>query len=181
MLETQNETAECPMCGSHAVRTNMATEAFPYGEGATEVQLFATVPRNVCDSCDFEFTDGRAERLRHEAVCRHLGLMLPEDVEALRKRAGYSRADFSKLTKIGEASLSRWERGAGLQNGALDQLLYLLTYRDNIARLLARPARATHEILPGDPPGKLYKFPHLPNKEEKEREAAAFQLRRTGT
>ena len=49
-----------------------------------------------------------------------------------------SRAVFSRLTRIGEASLGRWENGLLIQNLAYDHLLYLLTFPENLERLKFR-------------------------------------------
>ena len=86
----------------------------------------------------FQFTAYVAEQLRHEAVCHHLGLMTPNEVKNLRQKYTYSQSEFSRVTRIGEASLSRWETGQLTQNAAYDQLLYLLTFSDNLERLRER-------------------------------------------
>jgi hypothetical protein len=49
-----------------------------------------------------------------------------------------SRAAFAQLTKLGEATIARWERGGLIQNAAHDQFLYLLTFEENIKRLTDR-------------------------------------------
>jgi DNA-binding transcriptional regulator YiaG len=81
--------------------------------------------------------DEEGEAIRHNAVCRHLALQTPAEVLQLRESIG-TQAEFSQLTDIGEASLSRWETGASMQSRAYDNFLYLLTFRDNIERLRAR-------------------------------------------
>jgi DNA-binding transcriptional regulator YiaG len=129
---------ECPSCERRGVRTSIEEQRFPYGAGPDEVVLTARVPVMTCESCGFVFTDDLAEDARHEAVCVHLGVMTPREVLAVRERYGMSRAEFARITKIGEASLARWENGALIQNGAHDQYLFLLTHRDNLQRLLNR-------------------------------------------
>jgi DNA-binding transcriptional regulator YiaG len=89
----------------------------------------------TCNQCGFQFTDEVAEEARHEAVCRHLGVMTPKEIKEIRKSYGMSRAEFSHLTRIGEASLARWENGLLIQSPAYDQLLYLLTFPENLERL----------------------------------------------
>ena len=51
-----------------------------------------------------------------------------------------TRAAFAEMTRLGEASLARWEKGLLIQNPANDQLLYLLRFPENVERLRARPA-----------------------------------------
>ena len=55
-----------------------------------------------------------------------------------REKQGMTRSQFAALTRFGDASLGRWERGALVQNGANDQLIYLLGFADNVERLRAR-------------------------------------------
>ena len=44
--------------------------------------------------------------IRHEAVCRHLGVLAPGEIRALRREHGMSRAAFARLTGFGEATLA---------------------------------------------------------------------------
>src|SRR5262245_57598685 len=125
-MKDQNEhTGEtigsCPACGATSLNTKQESQTFPYGESPRTIDLVVTVPVRVCQECNFEFTDGEAEEVRHEAVCRHLGVMPPRDVRRLRESYSLSRANFAALSKIGEASLARWETGQLIQNAALDQ------------------------------------------------------------
>jgi len=134
----QPERIECPACEDKDVTTTMETETFTYGEGAEAVELTVRVPVRTCTSCGFQFTDNIAEEIRHEAVCRYLGIMSPKEIQMVRKSYGMSRADFTRLTRIGEASLARWESGQLMQNLAYDQFLYLLTFPENVERLKSR-------------------------------------------
>jgi hypothetical protein len=72
---------------------------------------------------------------RHEAVCAHHGLLAPRAIIEIRDRYCVSRSDFARITRLGEATVARWERGALLQNAAYDQYLRLLLVPDNWRRL----------------------------------------------
>lgn len=126
----------CAMCGSTKVATKWLKDSFEYGSGDATVYLEAEIPVHNCSECSFEFTDHSADMLQHEAVCRHLGLLTPAEVGAVRKNM--SRAEFSRQTGIGEASLNRWEKGALLQNVAMDNFLYLLRLPGNFEALQER-------------------------------------------
>jgi putative zinc finger/helix-turn-helix YgiT family protein len=128
----------CPQCGAARVHTEHVDEPFTYGEGPGAVQLSALVPLRRCARCGMKFLDAAAEDAQHEAICRHLGVMTPAEILALRRRHGLSRAQFAQLTKLGAATLARWERGVLIQNAAYDQLLYLLTFDENVERLRRR-------------------------------------------
>jgi DNA-binding transcriptional regulator YiaG len=135
----------CPECASECVRTRIELDRFTYGSGEDAVQLEAAVPVHKCESCGFEYLGEEAERAHHHAVCRHLGVLTPLEVVDMRQRHGLTRAEFARVTKLGEATLARWERGALIQNLANDNYLYLLAFRDNIQRLRNRSVVGSRE------------------------------------
>ena len=176
----QPERIACPECRNENVWTTIETETFPYGDGAEAIELTARVPVRTCNSCGFQCTDDIAEEVRHEAVCRHLGVMSPKEIQRIRKTYGMSRADFARLTRIGEASLARWESGQLIQSPAYDRFLYLLNFPENLERLKSRK--------PGEQP--LSSRQHrwrgaglraLQPTEQELAAADAFELIRTGT
>jgi putative zinc finger/helix-turn-helix YgiT family protein len=132
--ETQ-ESSLCPNCGSTDISTTWTEDAFSYGVGTEQVQLTARVPLRTCAACGYQYYDEEAEDARHEAVCRHLGVQTPAEIQALRKKYGLSRAEFADLTKLGDATIARWERGALIQNAANDRYLRLLQCEENVERL----------------------------------------------
>ena len=127
------ENITCAMCGSSNVKTRQIKDNFEYGSGNSRIFLNAVIPVHSCVKCSFEFTGNKADDLRHEAVCHHLGLLTPEEVCSVRNNM--SKAEFSRQTGIGEASLSRWERGSLIQNVAMDKFLYLLSLPGNLEAL----------------------------------------------
>jgi len=132
------QATECPNCGSKQVKTRNVLDQFDYGAGPEAVKLEARVPFRKCEECGFEYTDSEAEDIKHEAICRHLGVLNPSEIIGIRDRYGVSRATFAVKTRFGEASLARWETGQLIQNPANDNLLYLLTFSENWTRLLER-------------------------------------------
>lgn len=132
----ENTTQEnCPRCNVPALKVEMTDYAFPYGIGENEVELTAQVPLFTCQECHYQYLDDKAEDLQHEAVCRHLGLLTPAEIRQIRNDNGLDRASFAKLTRLGEASIARWESGAVMQTAANDLLLRLLRENDNMARV----------------------------------------------
>ena len=130
----------CEDCG-HPVKTTWHHHTFQYGDGESAAQLEVQLPVRRCDHCDFDYLDHEGERLKHEAVCRHLGVLTPQEVRSIRERHGMSRTAFAKLTGIGEASLGRWENGIKIQTLGNDRYLRLLALPGTIA-LLARTVGA---------------------------------------
>jgi len=137
-VPSNEEALICGMCGSSNVETESKEHAFPYGVGKAQVELSASVPVRVCRSCGFQFMDYLGEEACHYAVCRHLGVMTPQEIKALRKMYNLTQADFAKITGLGEATLSRWERGVVIQNQAYDNYLYLLRLSANLEKIRTR-------------------------------------------
>jgi DNA-binding transcriptional regulator YiaG len=133
--EVKHDAIRCPNCGSNQVETHRDKDSFMYGTGTSAVELSAIVPFRECRACNFAFTDSAAEDARHDAICRHLYVMTPSEVSAIRHHYGSTRALFSAKTRIGEASLARWETGQLIQNPANDDYLYLLSFPNNMERL----------------------------------------------
>ena len=128
-------TLSCPICGEENIITVWHPHTFKYGTGKCAANLFACVPVRQCNPCDFEYLDEEAERLKHIAVCNHLGVLTPEDIRKIRKNNGMTRAAFADVTGLGEASLNRWEKGLSIQNHSNDRYLRLLAYPEIVTRL----------------------------------------------
>ena len=126
---TTNATAtglSCPQCGESAISTSIQRDRFVYGSGDSAVELIVDLPVRHCNDCDIHYVDFEAEDIKHEAVCRHLGVLPPAAIVNIRKKHGLSRAAFAKITGLGEASLGRWEKGINIQNIGNDRYIRLL-------------------------------------------------------
>lgn len=128
----------CANCGSEDITTSVENDEFVYGVGSDAVKLAVQLPARTCNKCGFKFTDYAAEKVQHEAVCRHLGVLTPDEIREIRESYGLSRADFAQITQLGVATLARWERGELIQNAAYNQFLYLLKAPANLRRLQNR-------------------------------------------
>ena len=121
-LQTVQPELTCPLCGNADITTSWKPDAFDYGT----VELTVDVPVRRCDACDFDYLDDEAERLKHAAICRHLGVLSPDEIRRIRTKLDMTRAEFASITGIGEASLNRWENGLNIQTPAYDRYLRLL-------------------------------------------------------
>ncbi len=143
LSDVHDHALSCPDCESDRVVTEWIDHRFPYGRDDSAIELSARIPVRRCEECGDQFLDAEAEDLMHEAVCRHLGVMTPREVRDIRRQSGrLSRAEFSRITRLGEATIGRWERGELIQNAAYDQLLYLLTFPENLVRIRERIERS---------------------------------------
>ncbi len=143
-LEEQADS--CPNCEGDNVSFEYRDEQFTYGANEDAVELTAHVLVQKCDDCELEFTGDDADMIRHEAVCRHLGVLTPSEIVDIRKEYGLSRSEFAAITRLGEASLSRWEPGNGIQSAALDDYLYLLQQPQNFERIRKRRAQTGAQL-----------------------------------
>ena len=137
-LQTAQQELTCPLCGNTGITTSWNPDVFNYGSGESTVELTVDVPVRRCEDCDFEYLDDEAERLKHEAVCRHLGVLSPDEIRSIRKGFGMTQADFAQVTGIGVASLNRWENGLTIQTHAYDRYLRLLAVHPSNIRDIER-------------------------------------------
>lgn len=134
---------KCAACGSKNLSRRTEIDEFEYGADEDTAVLSVDVVVFSCRDCGFEFTGPSAEAARHDAMCRHLGIMTPAEVKDVRVRYGLSRQAFASITRLGEASIARWEAGSHFPNRAYDSFLFLLCYEDNFRRLQDRGRDAT--------------------------------------
>ena len=125
----------CDLCGGSGLTTNLVRDPFIYGSGTDAVELSAQVLVHTCSKCGESYTGVEAEVARHEVVCRHLGLLTPAEIRALREHYDLSRAAFARATGFGEATLARWETGEVIQNTSSDRYLRLLLDPQVMSRL----------------------------------------------
>ena len=125
-------SATCALCGAEGGTRSVQAQQFAYREGAQEILLVAEVPVISCAHCGETYTGDGAEEAQHDAVCRYLGRLTPEEIRALRDRLGLSQAKLAERTGIGIASIKRWESGALIQNASLDARLRM--FDDEAAR-----------------------------------------------
>ena len=145
-LQTVQHELTCPLCGNAGVMTSWKPDVFNYGSDESMVELTADVPVRRCEDCDLEYLDDEAERLKHGAVCRHLGVLSPDEIRRIRNVFGMTRSKFAQVTGLGEASLNRWENGLTIQTHAYDRYLRLLAahpgnirYVEKLANLIPSP------------------------------------------
>ncbi len=172
------EEIRCPDCDGVAT-TRRHRHVFSYGRGGSAAELAVELPVRHCGACGFEFLDEEGEQLKHEAVCRHLGVLAPREVREIRRLQGMTRAAFAAVTGLGEASLGRWETGAGIQSHANDRYLRLLAQPGGISRLssvLRTMEEAERPRGAGKAVPKRSRFLSLRVNEDVRRDQRSFEL-----
>ena len=175
----KQQESTCAVCGEVGVTIEWVHHTFTYGSGKSAAELTARVPVHRCDACDFEYLDEVGHRLRHDAVCRHLGVLPPAEIRRIRKRHDMTRAQFSEVTGIGEASLNRWENGINIQTHANDRYLRLLANPRTMRELqspVVREKLARRESRPTESPFQVIELDEVRRKRE---EGQGFRVRPT--
>ena len=127
--QSQSRDLSCAQCGATTVSTSWVDDTLVWGSGESAMTISVCIPFRSCRSCDFTYLDDEAEDIRHNAVCRHLGVLTPSEIRGIREEYQMSQAEFARATGLGEATVGRWENGLVIQNVANDRYLRLLRYR----------------------------------------------------
>lgn len=180
MSEIEKETPEalrelrCPDCDGTFERQWEET-TIPYGAGADVADIPARLPLYTCVGCGLQTLDIEGERLAHEAVCHHLGILSPREIKSIREAHGMTRDEFAEMTGIGESSLGRWERALNMQSIAHDRYLRLLQ-RPAIFSLLQKGMSTLRDLQTTT--SNVIAFPNIPlaEFEKHELEAPNFNL-----
>ena len=175
--DTPAHKRTCPVCGEEAVRTAIHAHAFRYGTGKRAADLTVNVPIRSCSKCDFSYLDAEAEEIKHDAVCRYLGVLTPRQIRSIRKGHGMTRTEFAKATGLGEATLGRWENGQIVQNIGNDRYLRLLADPGTMQRL--RHLTSEKELPPTPVTSTVLQFRRLKITPQVRHQESVFQLRRT--
>ena len=77
------QSRRCPICDGPA-ESLWCLHKFTYGVGDDAVELRTDLPYGRCAACDLEFLDSDGERCKHEAVCKHLGVLSPWEIKDIR-------------------------------------------------------------------------------------------------
>jgi putative zinc finger/helix-turn-helix YgiT family protein len=76
-----------------------------------------------CSKCGAMVRDDAANRRISNALRQQLGLLTPEQIRENRDALGLTQRELAEMLGIAEATLSRWETGAQIQQRAMDRLL----------------------------------------------------------
>jgi len=125
----------CIMCSGVSLVESVETENFPFGDD--EFLISVDVPVVSCSDCGFSFTDSRAEAIRHDAACRHQGLLTPDRMREIRAVYDMDRRQFATAFKIGHASLERWENRKLFISGQSSYYLTALADKEVGLKLIA--------------------------------------------
>lgn len=128
---------ECGICGGDAVLSTQDREVFVGKRSAVVEDEFFR-----CERCGEGFYEpGQMDasmRKASTAIRGEVGLLLPEEIGAIRQSLDLSQAAFETLLGVGAKTVVRWEKGTVFQNQATDELLRTLRDVPGVAEYLAR-------------------------------------------
>jgi len=92
-----------------------------------------------CDNCGTIMLDDSANRRLSDALRTEVGLLHPAEIRAQRESLGLTQKALSGLLHVAEATLSRWETGAQIQQRAMDAFLRVFFQSSDARRILGAP------------------------------------------
>ena len=123
-MTTRTYPKRCGKCGQKAMQlaTVLYATTIEHDGRAYRVEIPAlTVPR--CGNCQALSIDDEADQ-QISAAFRHAArLLAPAEIRQGREKLGLTQKQFANLLGVGEATVSRWETGAQIQQRALDRFL----------------------------------------------------------
>jgi putative zinc finger/helix-turn-helix YgiT family protein len=123
-MTTRTHPTRCGKCGQKAMQ--LATVAYSttieHDGRAYPVEIPAlTVPQ--CGNCRAISIDNEADHQISAAFRRSARLLAPEEIREGREKLALTQKQFANLLGVGEATVSRWESGAQIQQRAMDRFL----------------------------------------------------------
>ena len=117
---------ECPQCAGKVRRSR---ETLDIHIGRRTVAVTGTYMRCQGECREVYLAPGEMDEVMIKAaeiVRREEGLLTPSEIMSFRKAIGLTQPQLEELLGAGPKTVTRWERGTVLQNGATDTLIRLL-------------------------------------------------------
>jgi len=89
-----------------------------------------------CDNCGTIMLDDAANRRLSDALRAEVGLLQPAEIRAHREALGLTQKALAGHLQVAEATLSRWETGAQMQQRAMDRFLRVFFQSADARRIL---------------------------------------------
>ena len=116
---------KCENCGKRAVygdKHSLYTQSMDH-DGRTYQVNVADLDVLKCRECGFVALENTALRRLSDALRETVGLLQPAEIRAHRERLGLTQRELARYLQIAEATLSRWETGAQIQQRCMDAFL----------------------------------------------------------
>jgi putative zinc finger/helix-turn-helix YgiT family protein len=154
-IESKPFPWKCGHCGQRAVRRHVG----PYSaemeyDGRTYKFDIDDLETPRCEECGAMVLDDAANRRISAELRKHLGLLAPEQIRRNREALDKTQKQMASSLGIAEATLSRWETGAQIQQRAMDRLLRLFFGSEQVRSALADEAHLSEMGAFVEPSGR---------------------------
>lgn len=117
---------KCGECGHRAVKPLVFEYATPLShDGRVYAVAVPELEAPRCEKCGHVVLTSEANRRIDAAFRQQLQLLAPEAIRHQRDALGLTQKELAARLGIADATLSRWETGAQIQQRAMDNLLRL--------------------------------------------------------
>jgi putative zinc finger/helix-turn-helix YgiT family protein len=142
---------KCRKCGQAAVRP--AVVSYP-AKMEHDGRVYEFTVRGLraprCENCREVFPDAQANRQISQTFRREAKLLRPEQILRYREALDLTQKELANALGIAEATVSRWETGAQIQQRSLDNLLRIFFGFPDLRRLLTESGLAEIGLVPED-------------------------------
>lgn len=128
----------CPICDKEQeMKVVKKWEEYPVKGEAIRVLVDVC----TCTACQEDVWDSKLDEENLKAAYREYreqkGLLMPEEIKAIRQRYGVSQTKFARILGLGEKTIARYENGS-LQDEAQNNLILLASDPVNFHKLCER-------------------------------------------
>lgn len=131
----------CPKCEKEVEVIHAVCKKVMPVKGV-DVEIDASI--DTCSSCGHEIwiNESVDENLRkaYNTYRKMEGLLLPEEIKAIREQYGLSQTAFARVLGLGDKTITRYENGS-LQDEAQNNLILLARTYDNFVELFHKNKR----------------------------------------
>lgn len=177
MTTSDQAVIRCPNCRSG--RMTPATRVRTFEPRGKRVEVI--LKTSLCNACGAERTSAADHRENLEALAarkvHYGGLLLGEEILALRRRHGLTRQDAAKIFGKSTSTFSRYETEVGYPDATTTLLLALAIEQPGVIETLAAKAGVTLEAHLESPATGAYQGEPMPGSDP----LAADLLRRSGS
>lgn len=129
---------KCGTCHKReVVRAVIPYQAEIEHDGRTYLVTLPDLAVLRCQHCSAIVLDDAANEKISQAFRQEVGLLTPEEIRQGREALGLTQKQLASHLKVAEATLSRWETSAQIQQRSLDQLLRIYFGFPNVRAVLA--------------------------------------------
>lgn len=118
---------KCPLCGNRTLEPRSGEFRFdPPANIPGGAMIVPEANWLECASCGKRILDPELDKAIDRLRYERLGLLSPNEIEAVRTRLGLTQVQMAELLGVGEKTYTRWEAGKSYHNTSSDNLIRLV-------------------------------------------------------